>query len=214
MFKKILPFILAFSLILFVFPVSADVIPDYPFPNCSNLVRDKEYLIVHNEGVSVPNLPSGYWALYVWSKGESRIFQEPNTSPGKNGRIAYLLDGSTITGDFAPTDLNPIPMDTFYTRYIWDGSSSSWVSDQHWNVIRMDFLNYEYYSSMPIRWVSNSTHGGGTENFFPLNLSMQFTSWEVLREVAFLIPYLVLFLIGFLGFYKGWRLLLRLLRRA
>lgn len=190
---------------IFSMSVSAEINTSvsYPFPNCSSLVKDKEYLIYQT-----PNLAS--YRLLVWNKGEQLYLKNMSHKPTE----WYLSKFSApqAVGQQNIDGIENYNYDSFLVRY--DIIDNQWVKA---NVPLFYFplatLKVTSWSSQSIQKVPYEGSGQPVIFFQQAPLQMSILS-GALKEVRSLIPYLVVFLIGLVAFWKGWQFLSTQLRKA
>lgn len=190
---------------VFSMSVSADIV-NYPFPNCADLIDGRDYVLQTSS--------SGIWYLivaktrnkslalvksqgdYYWADGEYHLLSNESFLNGAT-RIKYDMPTCANMYDAWRCDDGETWVKILGDPYVVVRSSSTLYYSS------IDIYKHNYIGSVPL-----------TEFFFQRAPLIQTTLLGALREVRFLIPYLVLFLIGFLAFWKGWQFLSMQLRKA
>lgn len=175
----------------------------YPFPDCYELVQGKNYYLLYTDNTANP------YMLVTW---------ETNVT-------LSLAQSATYPEYYYPVPINPLPtyesitinypFTTFCKLYQINNNTWTEIITGTFRHILTD-KNQTYYSNVDVNYHSSN---GTNEIFFqstPLALSPYRTTilMGTVFQIVGLIPYLAVFLIGLVAFWKAWQFLLQQLRTA
>ncbi len=215
--KFLLVFVCTLSILIsvVVVPCSASdtlqdgTLTEYNFDVPTDLVEDKYYVLYAND--------SGLYRL-ITSDTEFYLLQDGTSGTGfMISDTPIALTSNSVPTGYTANSLVAYRFDTSTNEWV------TWVTNQQFkagyfvNMLTASYTSLsECYSNFDVKLVHRYSENptSATTDFFTQAPLMPTILHMTLGGVVYLIPYLLVFLIGLVAFWKSWQFLSRQLRMA